>query len=214
MGTTGRDDREGARDGAGRPAVGAVLLAAGAATRFGGPKQLAPYAGAPLVRRAAAAALAAGARPVVVVLGAHADAVRPALEGLAGVAAVTHAAWAEGLASSLAAGVRALLDAAPCDGVLLTLADQPLVDAAALRSLLDRFDEAHRVVAAAYAGTVGAPAVIGREHLADLLATLAGDAGAGRWLRARLPLVTRVPLPAAALDVDTAEDAARLPPAG
>lgn len=197
--------------------VGAVVLAAGGSTRLGRPKQLVLYDGEPLVRRAARAAAEAGARPVVVVLGAHAGLVAPALDGVAGVHVVAHARWPDGLAASLAAGLRALdalagdapSDGALPDGVLLTACDQPLVDARALGTLLAAFGGAGAVVAAEYGGTVGVPAVVGREHL-GALRTLAGDAGAGRWLRAHPGLVTAVPLSAAAFDVDTDEDLARL----
>jgi CTP:molybdopterin cytidylyltransferase MocA len=121
------------------------------------------------VRRAAAAARRRGAAPFVVVLGAHADAVAPGARRTDGVTLVRHAGWAEGLASSLAAGVRAADALAPRDGVLVTLGDQPLVDAAALGRLLDAFAGPASVVAAEYAGTVGAPAIVGRDHLDDLL---------------------------------------------
>lgn len=184
------------------------MLAAGASTRLGQPKQLMIYRGEPLVRRAAIAAAAAGASPVMVVLGAHADAVAPALAGVAGVSCAVHERWADGLASSLAVGLRQEA-VARVDGVLITVCDQPLVDVPALRQLLDAFDATHRLVAAEYADTIGVPAVIGREFFAGLLA-LSGDAGAGRWLRERVPLVTRIPLPNAALDVDTMADAALL----
>jgi CTP:molybdopterin cytidylyltransferase MocA len=194
------------------PRVGAVVLAAGASTRLGHPKQLLAHDGVPLVRRAAEAARDAGARPVLVVLGAGAAAIQPALDALPGVQVHVHADWADGLASSLGAGLRALDDATgddPCDGVLVTLADQPLVDAIALRRLLDAFGAGARVVAARYADALGAPAVFGREHLPALRA-LAGDHGAGRWLRAHRDLVTAVPMAAAALDVDTPADVVRL----
>jgi CTP:molybdopterin cytidylyltransferase MocA len=93
--------------------------------------------------------------------------------------------------------------------VLVTLADQPLVDAAALARLLDAFAGGARVVAARYADALGAPALFGREHLPALHA-LEGDHGAGKWLRAHAALVTAVPMDAAALDVDTPADVARL----
>lgn len=185
------------------------MLAAGASTRLGAPKQLVVYRGEPLVRRAAMAATAAGATPVVVVLGAHADAIAPTLAGVPDVSCVRHEHWARGLASSLAAGIRASMSLADCDGVLITVSDQPLVGSASLRELLAAFDDARRIIAAEYADTVGVPAVVGREHFDNLL-QLTGDVGAGRWLRARLPAVTRVPMPEAAADVDTAADAARL----
>lgn len=194
------------------PRVAAVVLAAGGSTRLGHPKQLVPVRGEPLVRRAARAALGAGAEPVVVVLGAHADLVRPALHALP-VRTVTNDRWATGLASSLAAGLRAALAGDACDGVLVTLVDQPLVDAGALRRLLARFDATHRLVASAYEHTVGVPAVFGREHL-DALLQLTGDAGAGGWLRRRIGEVTPVPLGVAALDVDTPAEVARLDASG
>jgi len=192
-----------------QPRVGALVLAAGASSRLGRPKQLIVYRGEPLVRRAAVAAVAAGAAPVVVVLGAHAAAVAPVLTGVPGVTVMTHEGWAEGLASSLAAGLHTLTSMAACDGVLITLADQPLVDATALRALRAAFDDTRRLVVAEYGGAIGVPALVGREHLGELL-QLPGDAGAGRWLRARLPDVTRVPVPGAAFDIDTLDDLARL----
>jgi molybdenum cofactor cytidylyltransferase len=185
-----------------------VVLAAGASTRLGHPKQLATHEGEPLLRRAALAAVQAGARPVVVVLGAHAPQVAPALDGLDDVTVVVNAEWPTGLASSLGAGLRAL-GSASCDAALVTLADQPLVDAADLRRLLAAFGAPARVVAAEYDGTLGVPAIFGREHFAELLA-LTGDAGAGGWLRRHAGAVTAVPVPNASFDVDTAADLARL----
>ncbi len=195
--------------------VGAVVLAAGGSTRLGTPKQLLVFEGEPLVRRAARAALSAGASPVLVVVGAESPRVRAALDGLANVGVVEHARWAEGLASSLAIGLRALLDAAPVDAALVTLADQPYVDAPELATLVARCSPTSPIVAAEYDGIVGVPVVVARALVPELL-TLHGDRGAGAWLRAQGDRVTRVPLPAAAIDVDTPEDAARLtapPPA-
>ncbi|AHG89695.1 MobA-like NTP transferase domain protein [Gemmatirosa kalamazoonensis] len=187
--------------------VAAVVLAAGASTRLGRPKQLVLHDGEPLVRRAARAALDAGAEPAVVVLGAHADLVRRALDGLP-VSAVMNDAWETGMASSLRVGARAALDAG-ADAVLVTLVDQPLVDAAALRRLVAAFPGPYGVVASTYGDALGVPALFAREH-AEALLHLTGDAGAGGWLRARGAAVTRVAMDEAALDVDTEGDLARL----
>lgn len=190
--------------------VAAVVLAAGDSTRLGVPKQLIEFRGTSLVRAAAIAAGDAGASVVIVVLGAAAPSIAPALEGLPLVTTISNDRWRDGLASSLATGIREVLRLdARCDGVLITMADQPLVNSESLRRVLNAFDSQTRLVAAEYSGTIGVPAVIGREHL-DALLLLEGDAGAGRWLRGLGDAVRRIPLPEAALDIDTAEDLALL----
>jgi molybdenum cofactor cytidylyltransferase len=161
------------------------------------------------VRRIAAAAVEAGADPVVVVLGANATMIAPALSGLASVTTVVNSEWSNGLSSSLAAGLSAVFQGASCDAVLVTLADQPLIDAAALRRLMAAFDDERRIVASAYDDTIGVPALFAREHVEDLM-RLTGDAGAGAWLRSRPNEVTCIPLGGAAFDIDTSPDAARL----
>ena len=190
--------------------VPAVLLAAGASRRLGRAKQLETLEGEPLVRRAARAALGAGCEPVVVVLGAEAEAVAAALDGLA-LTLVRNEAWEEGMASSLGAGLAALGDAAPeARGALLLLADQPAVDAALLRRLLARFEEsgARRIVACAYGGGRGAPAVFPRTLFSEL-AALRGDRGAKPVLEAHRAEVLEVSFPEGELDVDTPADLAR-----
>ena len=189
--------------------VGAVILAAGPSTRLGYSKQLIIHEGEPLVRRAAIAAVEAGASPVIVVLGADAAEITPALSLLPSVTLVINDDWNTGLASSLATGLRALSQNVSRDGVLVMLADQPLIDAASLRQLLDAFDTDHRIIASEYDDTIGVPVVIGREHVPDLMA-LKGDAGAGAWLRKRIGDVTRIPMARAAMDVDTPSDAEQL----
>ena len=167
------------------------------------------HEGEPLVRRIAVAAVEAGASPVVVVLGANAEMIAPALSGLESVTTVVNREWNKGLASSLAAGLSAVLQHGGCDAVLVTLADQPLVDAAAIRRLVAAFDGERRIVASAYKNTIGVPAIFAREHVDDLM-RLTGDAGAGTWLRNRASEVTCVPLDVAALDIDTPSDVAAL----
>lgn len=189
--------------------VGAVILAAGPSTRLGYSKQLIVHEGEPLVRRAAIAAVEAGASPVVVVLGSQAEEIMPALALLPSVTLVINDDWETGLASSLATGLRAVNQNVSCDGVLVMLADQPLIDAASLRQLLSAFNTDDRIIASEYDDTIGVPVVIGREHVPDLM-ELKGDAGAGAWLRKRIGQVTRIPMARAAMDVDTPSDAAWL----
>jgi molybdenum cofactor cytidylyltransferase len=162
-----------------------------------------------LVRKAAQSAIDAGAKFVFVIIGADAESVARSVAGMPAVRALHNQDWMEGQATSLALGVRAILSQTSCDGALVTLADQPFVDGAALASLISAFDEDHRLVASAYNSTIGVPALFGREFL-DELGKLTGDSGAGSWLRARRELVTAIPLEGAALDIDTPSDSALL----
>lgn len=193
------------------PRCGLILLAAGASTRMGRPKQLIPIEGRPLLERAVLAGLAAPVWPIVVVLGAHAASLRPTLARHP-VLIAENPAWAEGMASSLRAGLATLGAFSPrIDFALVALCDQPAFSADTIRRLLATQAETGRsLVAARYQGHLGAPALFAREHFAALSA-LTGDEGA-RKLMARVPpdALAAVDLPELALDLDTPEDVARL----
>src|SRR3954462_4061434 len=116
---------------------GAVILAAGASTRMGQPKQLLPLDGQPLIVRAVEAALQSSAWPVVVVLGANAAAIRPALAKLP-VLVAESSAWAEGMAASIRAGVTTIQQfSRALQGVVVALCDQPAFSAAVIHQLVD-----------------------------------------------------------------------------
>ena len=191
-------------------AVAAIVLAAGGSTRLGQPKQLVRYRGRALIRHAVDAALGAGCRPVVVVLGAHADDCAVELRRLP-ACLVHHPTWRAGMAGSIRAGLDALADlAAKPDAALFCLCDQPHVSAETLRPLLaaHQFYGA-RIVASECAGTLGAPALFHASFFEELRA-LRGDEGARR-LFARFPgEVAAVPHATAALDLDTPTDLERL----
>jgi molybdenum cofactor cytidylyltransferase len=190
--------------------VAAVVLAAGASSRMGSPKQLLRFRGRTLLRRAALAALEAACRPVVVVTGALAERTRGELYGL-DVVEVFNEGWEDGMASSVRAGVSALTGAEPgASAVVLMLCDQPLVTAEVVAGLV----AAHRatgspVVASQYGGGFGVPALFGRA-LFDELARLEGRGGAKRVIERHAREAHFVPFPGGEVDVDTAEDFSRL----
>ena len=188
-----------------RFSIGALVLAAGGSRRLGFPKQLLTFRGSPLVARAAGAALDAGARPVIVVLGADSDLTVPVLMGIDGITTVINEGWRSGVASSLTAGIAALLEHGELDGFLVTLVDQPKIGAAALQRLIDAFDDGHRIVASSYAETIGVPAIFGKEF-ADELLKLTGDTGAKQFLLDDPDRVTLVEMPEAEMDIDTVND--------
>ena len=186
--------------------VAAVVLAAGGSTRMGRPKQLLPWRGRSLLRHTADVALEAGCAPVVVVLGAMADRLRPELVGVP-VAVVENPDWEQGPGTSVRVGLGAIGSA---DAVVYLVCDQPLVDAGHVRRLIDAHQTTGRPMAASeYGGTVGVPALFARPYFAEL-ADLAPAAGAKRVLTRYPDLVAAVPFPAGECDVDTPADYERL----
>jgi CTP:molybdopterin cytidylyltransferase MocA len=189
-----------------------MILAAGASRRMGSPKQLIEIAGRPMLVRTIEAALAAPVWPVVVVLGANAAAIRPAIAHLP-VLVVENPAWTEGMASSLREGIGALRQfSRRLEAAVVALCDQPGFSAAAVESLL----AAHRatglgIVAARYTGRLGAPALFTRAHF-PALAALTGEEGARDLLNGATAVVAAVDLPELARDLDTPADLKDLTP--
>lgn len=185
---------------------GAIVLAAGPSTRMGQPKQLLPLDGRPLLLRVVDAALASSAWPVVVVLGAEAEKIRPLLTRLP-VLVAENPAWAEGMASSVRTGIAMLQQfSRSLDGALITLCDQPAFSAEVIARLVARQHTSGRsIVAAHYNGRNAAPALFLRSHFAAL-AALTGEEGARTLLNARPELVAAENLPELALDLDTPAD--------
>lgn len=177
---------------------------------MGTPKQLLPIEGRPLVIRAAEAALASSAWPVVVVLGAHAEKIRPLLSRLP-VLIADNPAWSEGLAASIRAGVTTLRQfSRQLDGALVALCDQPAFSADVIAQLVAAQRTTGRsIVAARYSQRNAAPALFLREHF-ETLTHLTGEEGARTLLNGSPDRVATVDLPALALDLDTPADYAAL----
>jgi molybdenum cofactor cytidylyltransferase len=190
--------------------IGAVILAAGASTRMGIPKQLLQFGGETMLRRAASVALQAGCRPVVVVTGANATACRESLRGL-DVRESENPQWESGISSSVRVGVEALVTANPrIAAVVLMLCDQPFVTREIIAQLVAAYHETGRsIVASRYGGSYGVPALFRKAHFAEL-ATLQGAAGAKRVIQKHLQRVQLLPFPEGEIDVDTPDDFARL----
>jgi molybdenum cofactor cytidylyltransferase len=192
-------------------AVAVVVLAAGGSRRLGTPKQLLPFRGRTLLRHAVEVAVEAASAPtagesvddpaVVVVLGAEAERLRAELRGLP-VVVVVNAEWATGVGSSVRTGLQA---AGEVPGCLFVAADQPFVTADLLRGMLALFHGGAPIVACAYAGTLGVPALFGRAYFGEL-AGLEGDAGAKRIIERHGDVVRAVRFERGATDVDTQDD--------
>lgn len=185
-----------------------MILAAGASSRMGGPKQTLRFRGESLLRRAALAALGAGCRPVIVVTGANAELSRRELAGL-DVREVLNTLWETGMASSVRVGVEDLISA-DADAAVFLVCDQPHVTADVISGLV----AAHRVtgkpvVASTYGGSFGVPALFSSMLFTEL-ARLEGGAGAKQVIKRYASEACFLPFRGGELDVDTPDDFARL----
>lgn len=183
--------------------VTGLVLAAGAATRFGSPKQLATREGRPLLEHSLAALAAAPLDRRLVVLGAEADRIRAQVD-LHGCEVVVCEDWAEGQARSLACGVAA---ADGAEAVLVLLGDQPGVTAEAIERVLAARGAPALAVRATYGGAPGHPVLLERPLLGRVR-ELQGDVGARVLLEGRGELVREVACDdvGSGRDIDTAED--------
>jgi len=177
--------------------IAGVVLAAGASTRLGRPKQTVIIDGEALVERAARVAHEAGLSPVIVVVNSQAEFAEQLLAQGCMIVVNEHAA--KGMASSIHCGVSA---ADGCDGVVVMACDQPALTSAHLMALCA---ESGTASGSAYGGKIGIPAYFPASNFGSLL-QLKGDTGARDLLRN----ARAVPFEDLSFDIDTEEDIAQL----
>jgi CTP:molybdopterin cytidylyltransferase MocA len=156
--------------------IGGLVLAAGAATRFGAPKQLAELDGLPLLEHSLRTMTAAPVGRVVVVLGSGAEDVIASVD-LHGADPIVCSRWEEGQSASLACG---LAELASCEAVVVTLGDQPRVSPDAIRRVIAARNGA-AAVRATYGDHPGHPVLLEQE-LFEPLRNVSGDKGARNLL--------------------------------
>ncbi len=184
--------------------IAAVVLAAGASTRFGSQKLLAPVDGVSLVRRTVEQVVVAGVDAIIVVLGREYEAVRAALAGMP-VRLVVNSRFREGMCTSLRAGIREL--GRSVDAAVIVLGDQPGISAETILGLIAEYRATGQsIVVPVYDGVRGHPVLFDASVFPELEAVV-GDQG-GREVIGRDPSrVASVHFPFAEPgDVDTLED--------
>lgn len=197
------------KDAAAKPSIAVVVLAAGRSRRMGGPnKLLEQLGGKPLVRHAAEAALASAAQRVVVVTGHMEDQVRAALEGL-DVDFAHNPDFAEGLSTSVKAGLGALGGGA--DAAVIMLGDMPRISADLIDALIAAYapGEGRNIIVPTFEGKRGNPVLFSADYFEELGA-IRGDVGARHLIGKHGEAVHEVAADeAVVLDVDTPDALAR-----
>jgi CTP:molybdopterin cytidylyltransferase MocA len=192
-----------------RSGVSAIVLAAGAGSRFGGGKLLAPFGRRTLIEATLLGLREAPVDETIVVVGNDAEGLRGLCESY-GVRIAENPDWAQGMATSVKKGLAACSPDARAAAVVL--ADQPLVGAKAVERLVGAYEGGASVAAATYGGERRNPALFAREVWPTLEEELSGDVGARGFFKRHPELVTEVPCDDVAdpTDVDTVEDLRRL----
>ena len=191
--------------------IGAVILAAGSSSRMGHPKQLIEIGGIPLLARTVSAIHATGnVDPVVVVLGASAEAIIARLGELdtaENAEFVTCPDWQLGMGSSLAFGMGRMLEMfRELQHVLISVCDQPCLDAGHINKLVAAcVKHPQHIIASGYAGTLGAPVVFPRGFF-DHLVQGSGKGGAKNIILQNMDKVIPVDFPQGGVDLDTIGD--------
>jgi molybdenum cofactor cytidylyltransferase len=185
---------------------GIIILAAGASTRLGKPKQLLHFNDKSLLQHAIDTAESAEGNPVIVVLGSSAGLIQAALESER-AQIVINENWQDGMSSSICCGLKALINSNPkIEEVILLLADQPFIASSLLTQLKEKKMETGKsIVACTYKNHPGVPALFSRDFFPALL-SLKGPQGARKLFFEFPDSLACIPFPLGSIDIDTIED--------
>ncbi len=185
--------------------IASLILAAGSSSRMQGKiKQLLPWKKTTLLGHAIAQATSV-LEHCYVVLGANSEVIKDSIPP--GVHIIYNKEWRQGMGSSIATGAASMLkEKADLDGILILLADQPLLDASYYNNMLENFDlNKQGIVATAYGNTVGVPAIFHRSFFSQLCA-LNQDFGAKQIIKKNLTNTLATQPKGKELDVDTIQN--------
>ena len=173
----------------------ALLLAAGASSRLGKPKQLLLYKGKTLLQNALSAALDAQLDPVIIVLGADESMIRSKVDEK-NIHTAYNSGWQEGIASSIRCGLKKLEKIAPnADAAILMVCDQPHITSSLLKNLFITQQQTGKPIVASYYNDVAGTPALFHKNIFPELVLLKGDKGAGKILRERTGSVATIPFP-------------------
>ncbi len=183
-----------------------LIMAAGASRRLGQPKQLWEYKGETLIRRISNEAINANIGHVTVVTGYDHENIGKQISDL-NLDVFFNAEWDEGLGASIRNGLKHVLMERPdTNAILLTMSDQPKVDAKHLKKLAKAYDPNRpMVIASAYSSTFGVPVLIDSFYFEELK-ELKGDEGGKKILANYIKNIVEIPFIEGKIDIDEEKD--------
>lgn len=182
-----------------------IILAAGASSRLGFPKQTLLYKGRTLLEIAIEAGLKSKCKQVTVVLGANTDKIEPGLQDYP-INIIHNPGWETGMGSSIALAIKTIQDNTSISQAVIMLCDQPFVTSRLIDSLLYKQQETNKkIIACSYKDTMGVPVLLNRS-LFDELILLQGQEGAKKILNAHPDDLATIPFEKGGVDIDTVAD--------
>ena len=189
--------------------IGIIILAAGASTRLGEPKQDLLFRGQSLLKHALSVAKQSDCRPIIVITGAYI----PNTDDLSDseINYVQNPDWQKGIASSISLGISYLQKIEPnIDAVIFMVCDQPYVTASLLEQIITEKHKTNKpIIACSYLDTLGTPVLFDKQYFGELC-TLKGDEGAKRIIYNNLDAVAAISFKWGYIDIDTVDDYERL----
>ncbi|WP_413171422.1 nucleotidyltransferase family protein [Anabaena azotica] len=190
--------------------IAIIILAAGASTRMGEPKQLLPYQGRSLLSHTIESAIASVCHPVVLILGANAENIRSEISEST-IKIVENPDWHLGMSSSIRCGILSVLNnSQTIDAVVITVCDQPFLSAEIINDLVAAYHSTRKpIIACQYADTLGVPVLFNHIFFSEL-ASLSEDVGAKKIIKTHHHDVFSIPFPSGIIDIDTPQDYQKL----
>ncbi|NKI32310.1 nucleotidyltransferase family protein [Croceivirga thetidis] len=182
------------------PKVAVLVLAAGASTRMGKPKQLLPWKNTTLLGHVISN-LRVVSKHILVVLGANHEKILPTLPSY--LESVINIAWQSGMGTSIALGVGELEKSVNPEAILICLVDQPLIDAELFKKIIDLHNlNPSKIIATTYVGGKGVPALFPKKYF-NALKQFSADYGARHFLKSNKNEVIPFDSDGKAVDLDT-----------
>ncbi len=185
--------------------IGVVILAAGASSRLGRPKQLVKHQGKCLLQHVVDCCTAFDFGSKSMVLGAESETILQKTN-TRDFKMVINNRWTEGISSSIHMGIKDVIANDQIGHVLFLLSDQPFVSSQLIEQLIQTHQ---KLTACRYSGNMGVPAAFSRHYFQDLLA-LTGDKGAKAVLNKHQSIVRLINFQKGDIDIDTEADLANL----
>ncbi|MEP0987568.1 nucleotidyltransferase family protein [Ekhidna sp.] len=190
--------------------IGLMVLAAGASSRLGQPKQLVKFEDKPLLQHILDIGKEVHVNERVLVLGAKSELIQEVI--IPGTFSMIHNyEWQKGMSTSIHTGLKSLLSkCANLRQVIIMLSDQPYVTVDLINQLIASQDATKPcITTCAYANQMGVPAIFSHHFFEDLM-KLKGDQGARKLIQQQLDHVRTIPFSKGVIDIDTPDDLGKL----